>query len=493
MVHLITRRSLLSGSAGLMMASSFATLPLRLEASAAALPYTKLVVDRRTIDVLGKAASVFGIRQADGTPGLTLEAGVRFQVDVVNNAGEDVIIHWHGQKPLYNQDGVADANRPLIANGATQGYNYAATPGTHWMHSHHLMQEQTLMAAPLVVHSADDAKMDVQDVTVMLHDFSFRDPAEILAELTGGKMPAHKMAGMNMTDTKASGGLTGMKMDSMKMDGMTMASDLNDIAYDAYLANDRTLDDPLVFRTERNGKVRLRLINGAASSAFWIDLGQIKGTLIAVDGIPVEPFVGKRFPISMGQRLDVLVDVPTGNSVPVFAQVEGKRERTGFFLAAVGTPVKKISGFAEAASDALDLSLEMKLRSLLVPLVRAADLDLKMAITGSMSPYSWSINNQVWPNVDRPVIKQGQRVAIEMTNETMMAHPMHLHGHHFQVIAINGKKIAGAVRDTVLVPPMGNVKIAFDADNPGRWLVHCHNLYHMATGMMTELVYDGFA
>src|SRR5437660_1798834 len=87
------------------------------------------------------------------------------------------------------------------------------------------------------------------------------------------------------------------------------------------------------------------------------------------------------------------------------------------------------------------------------------------------------------------VAVDGQRVALEMVNHTMMAHPMHLHGHAFQVVAINGAQLAGAVRDTVLVPPMGSITIAFDADNPGRWAFHCHNLYHMTTGMMTEVRY----
>ncbi|CAM5204634.1 Multicopper oxidase MmcO [Castellaniella defragrans] len=71
----------------------------------------------------------------------------------------------------------------------------------------------------------------------------------------------------------------------------------------------------------------------------------------------------------------------------------------------------------------------------------------------------------------------------------MMAHPMHLHGHAFQVVALNGKAFSGAMRDTVHVPPMSKVTIAFDADNPGQWLLHCHNLYHMAAGMITEVAY----
>jgi FtsP/CotA-like multicopper oxidase with cupredoxin domain len=117
------------------------------------------------------------------------------------------------------------------------------------------------------------------------------------------------------------------------------------------------------------------------------------------------------------------------------------------------------------------------------------DSILAVALTGGMAPYVWSINDEIWPHVERPVVREGQRVIIEMQNRTMMAHPMHLHGHHFQVVALNGSALAGAVRDTVHVPAMGSVRIAFDADNPGRWPLHCHNLYHRAAGMMTELLY----
>ena len=88
---------------------------------------------------------------------------------------------------------------------------------------------------------------------------------------------------------------------------------------------------------------------------------------------------------------------------------------------------------------------------------------------------------------------KGQRIVVEMSNRTRMAHPMHLHGHHFQVVALDGAAVSGAMRDTVLVPASGSVTVAFDADNPGRWLFHCHNLFHMATGMMTELAYNGIA
>jgi FtsP/CotA-like multicopper oxidase with cupredoxin domain len=80
-----------------------------------------------------------------------------------------------------------------------------------------------------------------------------------------------------------------------------------------------------------------------------------------------------------------------------------------------------------------------------------------------------------------------------MVNHSTMAHPMHLHGHAFQVNALNGVSLAGALRDTVLVPPMGSVIVAFDADNPGRWAFHSHILYHMMTGMLTEFRYHEIA
>jgi FtsP/CotA-like multicopper oxidase with cupredoxin domain len=111
-----------------------------------------------------------------------------------------------------------------------------------------------------------------------------------------------------------------------------------------------------------------------------------------------------------------------------------------------------------------------------------------------MKPYAWSMNGEYWPHITPLMLNKGQRVEIELVNRSMMAHPIHLHGHTFQVVAIDGHPIQGAVRDTVLVSPMmGRVRIAFDANNPGRWAFHCHNLYHMQTGMMTEFRYQGIA
>ena len=436
----------------------------------------QLIAERRVLDVNGRPASVFGIRQPNGTAGVALDPGQPFTVNLANRSGEPTIIHWHGQTPPVRQDGVADTGfETVIAAGASQSYDFAPRPGTHWMHSHHGLQEQVLMAAPLIVRTAEDAAADVQELTILLHDFSFRDPAEILAGLTGGK-------GM-----KAGGTMPGMSMPGD-------APDLNDIEYDAYLANDRTLADPAVMRVSRGGRVRLRLINGATSTAFWIDLGALEGTVVAVDGNPVKPLQARRIPMAQAQRVDVIVTIPPdGGAFPVLAQREGDRARTGVILATSGATVAKVSGSAAGAAPPVDNSMEGQLQAL-VPLgPRAADMIHRVELSGAMMPYSWLIDGLTWAG-HRPLqVSKGHRVEMEISDGSAMAHPMHLHGHHFQVTALNGMRLSSAVRDTVLVPAKGSVRIAFDADSPGRWLFHCHNLYHMAVGMMTEVSYSGSA
>lgn len=451
---------------------------------------TRLLVERRTIEVRGKAASVFRVGPPGGGTGLALDPGERFRLTLENRTAEPTIVHWHGQTPPPEQDGVALTGYvPPLAAGTTRDYDFAPRPGTHWMHSHQGLQEQQLLAGPLVVRRPEDRQLDAQEVTVLLHDFTFRDPDEILAGLTGATA-AGGMAGMG-------GGMAGMagmpSANSKAMPGMAATGpDLNDVAYDAFLANDRTLDDPELVRVERGGRVRLRLINGAASTAFWVSLGGRTATVLAVDGNPVAPLVADRFPMAEAQRIDLLIEMPAeGGVVPVLAQGEGGRERTGLLLATPGAPIARLVPRLDVAAPPADLSLERRLTAT-TPLAPASDVVARrMTLTGSMAPYGWSIDGHGWADHQPVRVSRGRRVEIEMVNATPMAHPMHLHGHHFQIVALNGEAIAGALRDTVLVPPRGSVRVALDADNPGRWLLHCHNLYHMATGMITELVYEG--
>jgi len=236
--------------------------------------------------------------------------------------------------------------------------------------------------------------------------------------------------------------------------------------------------------------VRLRLINGATATNFWLDLGQLDGRLIAVDGMPVEPVPGRRFEFAIAQRLDIVLELPQSEGAwPVFAVQEGERSRTGFILATPSGAVQRLAGEAPDAADPIGLALERRLRAAQSLAPREPDHRHAVPITEAPG-YVWMLNGASHGDHAPLDVRAGERVEITFEDRTTMAHPMHLHGHHFQVVAINGERFAGAIRDTVLVPPRGNVTIAFEANNPGKWALHCHHLYHMASGMMTTLEYS---
>lgn len=146
-------------------------------------------VGYRTIDVKGKSARVFGLVQVDGRPGLALDAGTEFDVALSSAIDQPTLIHWHGLTPPWAADGVPDNPAALLQPVETRRYTFpVGAGGTHWMHAHTL-QEQNLLAAPLVVRTADDLKRDEQEVVVLLHDFSFLPAQELLAKLKGTPRP----------------------------------------------------------------------------------------------------------------------------------------------------------------------------------------------------------------------------------------------------------------------------------------------------------------
>ncbi|HKI14519.1 MAG TPA: multicopper oxidase family protein [Roseiarcus sp.] len=483
---MLSRRAVIAGGVATLAGSAIAaraqTSPAETP-SAAAAP-TVLKLDRRDIEVNGKTASVFGIRQPGGAFGLVTEIGKPFRVRVENGIDEPSLIHWHGLTPPWRQDGVPGISGPPAPPGGSADYDFPLRfGGTFWMHSHQGLQEQRLMAAPLIIRDSRD-RADQQEVVVMLADFSFTPPEQIFENLK----KSGSMAGM----AKPAGGgkmmMSGMKISKGEA---AAAPDLNDVKYDAFLANDRTLADPEVVKVEPGGRVLMRIINSSSMSAYHIDLGQLDGELIAVDGFAVAAVRGRSFPIAVAQRLDIRVSIPPGSGAyPVLAQLEGERNRTGVVLVAANAPVARIADEADAPSPALTLDLESRLRAAEPLAERKADRVLAINLTGQMAGYVWSINDVVWDKDVPPLpVAKGERVELVMVNRTPMPHPMHLHGHEFQVVEIDGVRFAGAVRDTVLVPPGRRVVAAFDAENPGWWAFHCHLLYHLDAGMFTTIRY----
>jgi FtsP/CotA-like multicopper oxidase with cupredoxin domain len=457
----ISRRGLILGAAAL-------GLPCIARASAPA-----LTIASRVIEVKGKAAKVYGILGPDKKTGLEMVLGQNFKFDLQNTLSEATSIHWHGLTPPSNQDGVAMLSASALSAGETRSFDFEnKKAGTHWMHSHLGLQEQNLLAAPLIVYETESPVFDEQEHVVMLHDFTFRDPQEILAELKSGA-GAHAMHNMG----------------SGKMSPAMMRMMAADVEFDALLANDRTLDDPEIVTVDSGGQVRLRIINGAAATNMWIDLGGLEGELIAVDGNTIFPIKGKRFPLAIAQRADIRLTVPKGEGAwPILFQSEGASLRGGIYLKSGNGSISKISDQGEAG-DALDLSFEAKFKAVAQFTEEPVTHLETIALTGGDENYNWGFNNKSMMHDTLFSVRQGDRVEVIIQNQTSMAHPMHLHGHYFKVVGINDTRIKGAVRDTILVPAGDRVTIQFNADNPGLWAFHCHHLYHMNSGMMAAMGY----
>ncbi len=425
-----------------------------------------LTVGSRMIEVNKKPTKVFSVLGANGKPGMIAREGDRFAGTIMNATDEPLQMHWHGQTKAPADQDRARPDGGALAVNQTDAHDFEMTSGTHWMHAHAL-SEQQLLAAPMVAIEKNAG--EVQNIIVMLHDFAFRSPQEILAEL--GSSTAH-------TGHSAGGGTI------RKALAMTHA---NDVRYDAYLANDRTFDDPEVVSVDKGGRVRLRIINGGTATTFFIAVPSLESRCIAVDGSPCQPVSQPSYPLAAGQRIDLLVQIPQqGGAFPVFARVEADRFVTGIVLATAGASVRKLATLADTPQGLVTLGLEMQLRAAKPLATRRPDKKF-MVMLGEGPGYRWTINGRAHGEHEPFDVRRGERIEMTFMNPTTMMHPMHLHGHHFQVVGVGRRRFAGAVRDTVIVPAHTPLTIAFNGNHKGAWFLHCHHLYHMATGMMTEV------
>ena len=277
------------------------------------------------------------------------------------------------------------------------------------------------------------------------------------------------------------GGMGGMGHGSMGM-GPAPFGDAGDVAHPYYVINGRNHTAPTVFEGSPGQRVRIRMINAASDTIFAVALGGHAFQITHSDGFPVEPAQTGAFYIGMGERLDAIVTLGDG-VFPFYAQPFNK---TGAALAVVRTA----TGDAPTVSARPDeLSGDVLLGSNLTPAEsallpsRTPDRELDLSLNGRMQPYQWGMNGAAFGENEPLIIGEGERVRIRIVNMTMMAHPIHLHGHTF---ALTG---SGLRKDTVLVAPMEDRRIDLDADNAGDWALHCHNIYHAEAGMMTLLNY----
>lgn len=444
------------------------------------------------------AAKAYG----DGPVGPEIRASVgdELRVHHVNNLDEDTIIHWHGIQIRNDMDGAPPITGENVAPGSSFDYAFKVPhPGTYWYHSHSGLQADEAMLGALIVEDPRDPYgADVEHV-IVLDDWTVglgSGPEDLLRSLNpalgghaghgghggheghGDHRPAVEGSGVAVPEA-ARAMTSGPHPQSRALGGMTQH-----ITYPLHLINGRSSADAEPLVAPPGATVRLRIINAAAETPYRVAVGGRTMRVIETDGFPCQPVEASSVLIGMAQRVDVLVDVGSG-TWPVVARVEGTSEFVATTLrsrdSVSAVEPSRAGSITELDTDPVqDSGLRATEASRLPD--RPVDRTFRLELIQSPTDYVWGIAG---PDVGKVSMRTGERIRVEMTNNTTMWHPMHLHGHTFGVPAYGGLR-----RDTVIIHPGQDLAFEFDADNPGPWMFHCHNAYHLDAGMTTNFYYE---
>ncbi len=429
---------------------------------------------------------------------------------------EETSVHWHGLLLPNEQDGVPYVTTPPIQPGTTHTFEFPLKhAGTYWYHSHTGLQEQSGVYGSIVVEPRGGlGEATDRDEVIVLSDWTRERPAEVMRTLmSGNEWYALKKGSIQ----SVAGAIRAGELDSFveREKSRMPAMDVSDVAYDAFLANGkRSFGLPV-----RNGEtVRLRFINAGAATYFYLQSATGPLKIIAADGPAVRPIRVNRLLMGMAETYDVLVTVPAEGRWEVRATAQDGSGHASIWLgegedypapeiprpnlynmddhllAALeddDTVIPATDAEALAAEPERPLPPYARLRS---PESTRLDASLPrrtidLRLTGDMERYIWSFNGKTMAEDGVIKIKRGEVLRLELINDTMMHHPLHLHGHFFRVL--DSRDLSDApLKHTVDLPPMGKRTIEFEANESGDWLFHCHLLYHMHMGMARVFSYE---
>ena len=438
----------------------------------------RLTAQPITVNLGTRVVQTWGYNDSVPGPLLRATAGDLLRVKVSNRLPSETSVHWHGIALRNDMDGVPGITQQPIKAGGDFGYVFTAPdPGTYFYHPHSGVQLDRGLYGVLVVEDpAEPGRYDDEWVLVLDDwlDGTGRTPDQVLSKLRAGQSGSGDMDGMGGMDHMDD---MGGEMQSAILGGA------GDIDYPHYLINGKTPDAPVTLSGKPGARVRIRIINAGSDTAFRFALGEHEMTVTHSDGFPVAPVKTDAVMVAMGERYDVTVTLRDG-VFPLVASAEGKN---GQGLAVVRTSSGRTPS-PEVHPTELDrdvlLGTQLAVAEQVALPARRVDREHDVVLGGSMARYRWTINGKTFPDADPLPVKQGERVRLNFQNRSMMFHPMHIHGHTF------GVRGGGARKDTVIVRPMQSVSVDLDADNPGQWAAHCHNIYHAEAGMMTTLSYE---
>jgi len=334
-----------------------------------------------------------------------------------------------------------------------------------------------------------------------------------------------------------------------------LAMDVSDVYYDKILMNGKPSTDLTRIEGKQlkgGDKVRLRISNGGASSYFWLTYAGGKITVVANDGNDVEPVEVDRLIIAVSETYDVVVTIPAENTAFEFLATTEDRTNSASYYIGNGIKqlvspqprlkyfegMKMMNDMMKMNGDLDDMGMNMSLNQMDMNVVMYPEItgdakpkqddkdpnrynanaladivtlnyamlkspintalpkdapvkELKFTLTGNMNRYVWSLDNKVVSEADKILIKKGENIRIVIYNNSMMRHPMHLHGHDFRLL--NGQGDNAPLKNIVDIMPMETDTLEFNANVEGDWFFHCHILYHMMSGMGRVFTYENQA
>ncbi|MED4599701.1 multicopper oxidase family protein [Paenibacillus validus] len=387
---------------------------------------------------------------------IRVKVGQQVEVNLKNELDQPVTIHWHGYPVPVDMDGVPGVTQNAVKPGESFQYSFTATvPGTYWYHSHYKSAEQVDLGlyGALIVEGDRQTELD--------RDYTF-----ILDE-------------MNSKGKAGSKGMMGSSND------------------DLFTVNGKSGDLISAYEIQTGENVRLRFIN-AGYITHYMNLGSIEYRVVAVDGQAVmDPQIiqNKLLPVGPGERYDVEFTAP--DSSFFIREMLNTPAADGLIIPLINRTSKKT--LDETEYDGIFTLTGSGIATEYASLAsNKYDQEYKMVLSHGMKGMGmiYTINGRTYPDIDPLDVKRGDIIKVTLESKDMMFdHPMHLHGHFFQVLSKDGSPVEdGAIfKDTLVVKPGEKYELAFIANNPGEWMFHCHDLNHASSGMMTSVLYDGYA
>lgn len=467
-----------------------------------------LVIAEQKIRPAGKPVRALTVNGSIPGPVLRFHEGDVARIRVHNHLRDETTsIHWHGLLVPPAQDGVPEVTTPLILPGTTHTFEFPIRQaGTYWFHSHTQLQEQSGVYGSIVITPKGGERFEVaRDYVLQLSDWTNLDPYQVQRELwRGGEYFALKKGNMqSLTGALKDGALKPYLSNQW---ARMMPMDVSDVAYDAFWINGRQRS---MLKGRPGERIRLRLINSAASTYFYTESATGKMTLVAADGMPVEPVEVQRLLIGMAETYDVLITLPADGRWEFRATAQDGSGHASVFLgegvaqhAAPEVPKPDLyrmdhlldaalnedhEGMHNAGRPAAPYPLLRALRPTALPAGRPVRT-IPLRLTGDMERYQWSFNGKTMAEDALIPVKKGEVLRFELVNDTMMHHPLHLHGHFFRLLNRHGDH--SPLKHTLDIPPMGRATLEFEANEVGDWLFHCHLLYHMMSGMTRIVSYQ---